>query len=138
MLASVFGITEVSVLASYEVPAGYHTLMTWDEACEKLEAALRESAKSALEQANKSTKADAPEWKVRLEEGSPASRIAAMAKEEHLDMLIFGTHGRTRIGMALLSRTSEKIVDAAGCSVWAEREAGRFEGFLDALKEWSE
>ncbi len=138
MLADIFDIKEVTVLSSYEVPAGYHTIMTWDEACEKLEAALRESAKSALEQANKSTEAEAPKWNLRLEEGSPTSRIPAMAKEEHLDMLVLGTHGRTRVGMVLLGRTSEKIIDGAGCSVWAEREAGRFEGFLDALKEWAE
>ena len=61
-----------------------------------------------------------------------------MAQEEHLDMLVIGTHGRSRTAMALLGRTSEKIIDGAGCSVWAERDAGEFQGLLDVLKGWME
>ena len=135
--AKALGSEEVVVLSSYEVPAGYHTVMSWDEACAKLEAALREAADLALKQAAKAVEG-APAWRLRLEEGSPEARVPAMAQEEHRDLLVLGTHGRSRAAMALLGRTSEKIVDGAGCSVWAEREAGRFQGFLDVLKEWAE
>ncbi|MBK7405507.1 MAG: universal stress protein [Phycisphaerales bacterium] len=136
-MGKLFGAEEVVVLASYEVPAGYHTIMTWEEACTQLEEALREAAERAMKTATAAVPG-APKWRLRLEEGSPGSRVPAMAQEEHLDMLVLGTHGRTRAAMALLGRTSEKIIDGAGCSVWAERDAGAFQGFLAALKEWAE
>lgn len=131
------GVDEVVVLAAYEVPAGYHTIMTWEQACSNLESALREAGEKALAAAVQAVPGG-PAWRLRLEEGSPSSRVPAMAQEEHLDLLVIGTHGRTRAAMVLLGRTSEKIIDAAGCSVWAEREAGHFQGFLAAIKEWAE
>jgi universal stress protein A len=136
-LATRFGAGEVVVLASYEVPAGYHTIMSWEDACSRLEAALREVAEKSLALAAAGLPG-APAWRVRMEEGPPTSRIPAMAQEEHLDLLVLGTHGRSRAAMALLGRTSEKIIDAAGCSVWAERDAGKFQGFVEMLKELAE
>lgn len=131
------GAEEVVVLSAYDVPAGYHTVMTWEEACAGLEAALSEVAGREIARAREA-EPGSPECRVRLEEGSPSSRVAAMAQEEHLDLLVLGTHTRSRAAMALLGRTSEKIIDAAGCTVWAERDAGMFQGFVAALKEWAE
>lgn len=136
-LGKSLGAQEVVVLASYEIPAGYHTVMTCEEACVNLDAALREAAKKALSLSTR-TVPDSPVWRLRLEEGSPASRVPAMAQEEHLDVLVIGTHSRSLAALALLGRTSEKIIDAAGCSVWAERDAAHFQGFVAALKEWAE
>ncbi|MFG0242612.1 MAG: universal stress protein [Phycisphaerales bacterium JB054] len=131
------GAEEVVVLAAYEVPAGYHTIMSWDEACAGLESALREVGDREIAKAQ-AAEPGSPVCRLRLEEGSPSSRVAAMAQEEHLDVLVLGTHTRSRTAMALLGRVSEKIIDAAGCTVWAERDAGMFQGFLAALKEWAE
>jgi nucleotide-binding universal stress UspA family protein len=136
-LAKDVGAEEVVILSAYEVPAGYHTVMTWEEACERLETALREAAGRSMAMAAKASPG-APAWRLRLEEGSPEARVPAMAQEEHLDLLVLGTHGRSRAAMALLGRTSEKIIDAAGCSVWAERDAKHFQGWLEVLKEWAE
>lgn len=136
-LGKMFGAEELVVLAAYDVPAGYHTVMSWEDACAGLESALGEVAARELGEAE-AAEPGAPGWRLRLEEGSPASRIPAMAQEEHLDVLVLGTHTRSRAAMALLGRTSEKIIDAAGCTVWAERDAGMFQGFLEALKEWAE
>jgi nucleotide-binding universal stress UspA family protein len=136
-LGKALGTEEVVVLAAYEVPSGYHTVMTWEEACQNLDAALREAAKRALGESSR-TMPGSPPWRLRLEEGAPASRVPAMVQEEHLDLLVIGTHSRSLAAMALLGRTSEKIIDASGCSVWAERDAAHFQGFLAALKEWAE
>ncbi len=136
-LGKMVGAEEVVVLAAYDVPTGYHTVMSWEDACAGLESALREVAEGELAEASQA-EPGAPGWRLRLEEGSPASRIPAMAQEEHLDVLVLGTHTRSRAAMALLGRTSEKIIDAAGCTVWAERDPGMFQGFLEALKEWAE
>lgn len=137
LLGKDLGAEEVVVLSAYEVPAGYHRIMTWDEACANLEKALREAGEVALTKAMAAVPG-APKWRLRLEEGSPSSRIPAMALDEHLDMLVLGTHSRSRTAMVLLGRTSEKIIDAAGCNIWAERDAGEFQGFLDVLKGWAE
>jgi nucleotide-binding universal stress UspA family protein len=136
-LARLCQCAETVVLASFEVPAGYHTIMSWEDACARLEGALREVAEKSMQLASRGVDG-APPWRLRMEEGAPASRVAAMAQEEHLDILVLGTHGRSRAAMALLGRTSEKIIDAAGCSVWAERDASKFQGFVEMLKELAE
>lgn len=136
-IGQMVGADEVVLLAAYEVPAGYHTVMSWDEACAGLEKALREVADREIAAAS-AAEPGSPKFRLRLEEGSPSSRVPAMAQEEHLDVLVLGTHARSRAAMALLGRVSEKIIDAAGCTVWAERDAKTFQGFLAALKEWAE
>jgi nucleotide-binding universal stress UspA family protein len=136
-LARLYGAEEVVVLSAFEVPPGYHTVMTWEQACSGLETALREQADVALARAAEALP-DGPPWRIRMEEGAPGPRVAAMAQEEALDVLVLGTHARSRTAMALLGRTSEKVIDAAGCSVWAERDASSFQGFLDVLRRWAE
>ena len=130
-VASRLGVPEVVLLGSYEVPSGYHMVLTWEEACEKIAHALREHADAMI--ARVARVAPGVAIRVRIEEGPPASRIPALALEERLDLLVLGTHTRTAPAQVLLGRISEKIIDAAGCSVWAEKSPRRYQRFIDAL-----
>jgi nucleotide-binding universal stress UspA family protein len=53
--------------------------------------------------------------------GSTALEIAAYAKEEGIDLILVGTHGRGMIGHLLLGSVAEKVVRIAPCPVLTVR-----------------
>jgi nucleotide-binding universal stress UspA family protein len=67
---------------------------------------------------------DAPnvEFAHRLLEGDPASEIVRLAKSEHADLIVLGTHGRTGIERLLLGSTAEQVLRRAPCPVLAVKE----------------
>jgi nucleotide-binding universal stress UspA family protein len=52
-----------------------------------------------------------------LVEGSPAAAILAAARENHCDMIVMGTHGRTGLNRFLNGSVAEQVVRKAHCSV---------------------
>ncbi len=50
-------------------------------------------------------------------QGSPASEVMRIAKEENADLIIQGTHGRGALAHALLGSVAERIVRSAPCPV---------------------
>jgi nucleotide-binding universal stress UspA family protein len=53
----------------------------------------------------------------RLEEGDPAPSILEIAKEQHCDLIVMGTHGRTGLGRLLMGSVAEQVVRLAACPV---------------------
>ena len=49
--------------------------------------------------------------------GYPAEEILAAAEEQHVDMIVMGTHGRTGIDRIIFGSVAEKVVKAALCPV---------------------
>ena len=49
--------------------------------------------------------------------GYPAEEILKAAAEQHADMIIMGTHGRTGIDRIIFGSVAEKVVKAADCPV---------------------
>lgn len=49
--------------------------------------------------------------------GYPAEEILAAAEEQHVDMIVMGTHGRTGIDRIIFGSVAEKVVKAAVCPV---------------------
>jgi len=58
----------------------------------------------------------------RLEIGDPATEIVRVAKEEKVDMIVMGTHGRTGLLRLLMGSVAELVVRRAPCSVLAVRQ----------------
>ncbi len=58
----------------------------------------------------------------RLLQGDPASEIVKLAKAEHADLIVLGTHGRTGIGRLLFGSTAEQILRRAPCPILAVKE----------------
>jgi nucleotide-binding universal stress UspA family protein len=54
----------------------------------------------------------------RLVEGSPAEEIVRVADEEHVDMIVIGTHGRTGLKRLLMGSTAEQVMRLAKCPVF--------------------
>lgn len=59
----------------------------------------------------------APRVKAVLLQGVPATEITGFASNEHCDLIVVGTHGRTGISHALMGSVAEKVVRGAGCPV---------------------
>jgi nucleotide-binding universal stress UspA family protein len=53
----------------------------------------------------------------RLLSGDPATRIVELAEEEHCDLIVLGTHGRTGFKRLLMGSVAEAVVRRAKCPV---------------------
>ena len=53
----------------------------------------------------------------RLVMGDPASEIVRVAKEEHPELVVLGTHGRTGLSRILMGSVAEAVVRHAPCPV---------------------
>jgi len=49
--------------------------------------------------------------------GYPAEEILAAAEEQHADMIVMGTHGRTGFDRIIFGSVAEKVVKSATCPV---------------------
>lgn len=54
-------------------------------------------------------------------QGTPAAEIEAFARNEHFDLIVMGTHGRTGIQHMLLGSVTERVVRHAPCPVLTVR-----------------
>lgn len=133
-LAARLGLQEITLLHSYEVPVGYHTIATYDEIRARIEKNCRERGQAFAAE----LQAESPgALKVRMAmtDGTPAEAIPKLAGEEGLDLLVVATHGRTGGLSVLMGRKTEKILGRAPCAVWAERSPSLVQSALDALGE---
>jgi nucleotide-binding universal stress UspA family protein len=58
----------------------------------------------------------------RLVTGDPASEIPRVAKEESVDLIVMGTHGRTGLLRMLMGSVAELVVRRAPCAVLTVRQ----------------
>jgi nucleotide-binding universal stress UspA family protein len=53
--------------------------------------------------------------------GEPAAEIVSFAREQGVDLLVLGTHGRTGLEHALMGSIAERVVRRARCPVLTVR-----------------
>ena len=61
-------------------------------------------------------------YEQRLVTGDPATEIVRLAKDENVDMIVMGTHGRTGLRRLLMGSVAEAIVRRAHCPVFTFKE----------------
>jgi universal stress protein A len=61
----------------------------------------------------------------RLEEGDPAVEILRVAEDIACDLIVMGTHGRTRLNRLLMGSVAERVVRRACCPVLTVRVPGQ-------------
>jgi len=62
-----------------------------------------------------------------IRDGQPFVQIIRCAREVKADMIVMGSHGRTRLAQVLIGSVAEKVVRKAPCSVLVvKRSAQRF------------
>jgi len=84
---------------------------------EQLSAAVREALDRVID--NHQLRRFTVHAEVR--EGSPFYEIVRFAKEQEIDLVIMGTHGRTGLIHVLLGSVAEKVVRKAPCPVLTVR-----------------
>ncbi len=80
---------------------------------------MQEIAEGKLEKL--SSTLDVPKEKQYFETGSPSREIVRVAKEQNIDLIIIGTHGRHGLGI-LLGSTASSVVHHADCDVLTIRQ----------------
>jgi nucleotide-binding universal stress UspA family protein len=79
-------------------------------------------------EATKRIRSSFPQWAVSLEAlwGDPAKMILQTSGWWHPDLIVVGSHGRTRIRRLFLGSVSSDLVHNAACSVRVARASGSF------------
>lgn len=67
------------------------------------------------------------EYEHRLVSGDPAREIVHLAEEEHADLIVMGTHGRTGLIRLLMGSVAESVVRHATCPVFTLRQPAEAE-----------
>ncbi|MCB9844702.1 MAG: universal stress protein [Phycisphaeraceae bacterium] len=131
-VARLLGVKDVTMLHAYELPMGYHTILSEEQAHEKLRRLGTEQFEEAV---NKVRTASDPEMTLKFAQGAPGRSIPTLAAELGIELLFMSTHHRTSDTFgALLGRTTEKILNAVDCSFWTETSPEMQHGIIDALK----
>ena len=78
------------------------------------------------QQARKAFEQQVPKYafagtRVEIPVGSPFVEIVQLAREENVDLIVIGTHGRGAIAHALLGSVAERVVRKAPCPVLTVR-----------------
>jgi nucleotide-binding universal stress UspA family protein len=83
---------------------------------------LREQARTALQQFLPPPLAGHA-LELRLAVGHPFEEILAIATQEHVDLIVMGTHGRTGLAHMTLGSVAERVVRLAPCPVLTVKAA---------------
>jgi universal stress protein A len=87
----------------------------------KLAAALNEEAARRLAEWHRQISSRAKVEELLLS-GTPYREIVDAADQTHADLIVMGTHGRTRLARLLIGSNAERVVRDAHCPVLVVRE----------------
>ncbi|MCA9300887.1 MAG: universal stress protein [Phycisphaerales bacterium] len=121
---------KVRLIHTFAVPAGYHMVSTWDEACARLARVGEERATELIERVG----GDIP-VEVHIHEGAPATQVTKVATDLGVDLLALSTHHRSITSFSNHGRTTEKILRNSDCSVWCESNPALYQGLIDSIRE---
>lgn len=80
-------------------------------------------AKQELEKLAEQVKEKGVAVRTLLVQGKPSTEIIRIAREETIDMIVLGTHGKGVLDQALFGSTTERVVRKAPCPVLSVRLA---------------
>jgi nucleotide-binding universal stress UspA family protein len=85
----------------------------------ELQGILEENALGVAREAAERIRPLFPNWRIdlRVHAGSPANAIIDLADEWQPDLIILGSHGRSRLGRFILGSVSQAVLNEAHCSV---------------------
>ena len=98
------------------------------EARERLAREARERVERALT-ADERRRSDVT---IQIRIGSVAGDILEFAREQHVDLIVMGTHGRRGLSHLLLGSVAEQVLRSAPCPVLTTRDLTATETVVDA------
>ncbi len=119
-LAGVFNSAVTIVHAfdprGYQAPSGYvdYTSAESRDLAASLQAQLNGVAKQFVD-------AGVARVSARLLEGVPVAALVRFAREEGVDLIVMGTHGRTGVWQKLLGSMAQQVLNEAPCPVMTVR-----------------
>ncbi len=111
------GLDEIVLLHAYQLPRGYHTIMSHEEAVERLGQVCQ--ARTTL----LSEKLASEGVKVRCsaEAGDVSEVIERLAVEERIELLVVRVHRSGRTHEFAVGRHAENILRRIRCAAWVEK-----------------
>lgn len=106
---------EVLLLAVVEPQSGAGSQTFLDRP--KVEEELKRLFDSRLEARTEAAESFFQDVSIFVREGKPAETILEIAKEEGVQMIVMGTHGREGLARAVLGSVTEEVVRRAACPV---------------------
>ncbi len=104
--------------ADYPVPEGY--VVYTSEQLQRITAEIQRRLNAAQRDAEA---AGARRVSSRLLQGSAAQAIIDLARDERVDLIVMGTHGRTGVDRWVMGSVAEKVVRGAHCAVLTVKAA---------------
>ncbi len=83
---------------------------------------LKDEGRKALEFTEEETKKQGVHYLGIAVEGSAATRIVEIAREERCDLIVMGTKGRSGLAHLLIGSVAELVIRNAHCPVFVVRE----------------
>lgn len=81
------------------------------------ETRMREAAASLLHKQPESPWKESLKFNFEVRQGTPFHEIVTYAKDNDIDLIVQGTHGRTGLGHVLLGSVAERVVRKSPCAV---------------------
>lgn len=92
-----------------------------DKECSMLDQSLRNETKNLLETLKAELTKVTLKVKTVVKEGQPAEEIIRYAKENRMDLVVTGSHGRHGAKKFFLGSVSLRVAERAPCSVYIAR-----------------
>ena len=92
---------------------------------EDMEKEMTSEAKKRLQTLIPEEEAVGLEWEGVIRQGAPFLEIIRFAKENDIDLIVIGTHGRSGFEHIIFGSTAEKVVRKAPCPVLSVRPSQR-------------
>jgi len=92
---------------------------------EEMEREMTEEARKRLKTLVPAEEAEGLDWETVIRQGEPFLEIIRFAKDQDVDIIVIGTHGRSGFEHIIFGSTAEKVVRKAPCPVLSVRPEQR-------------
>ena len=92
-----------------------------DKECSLLDSSLRAETKNLLDKIKGEVAKEPVQVKTVVKEGRPAEEIIKYAKENKIDLVVIGSHGRHGAKKFFLGSVSLRVAEHSPCSVYIAR-----------------
>ena len=92
---------------------------------DELEKEMTEEARRRLKTFVPAEEAEGLDWETVIRQGEPFLEIIRFSKDQDVDLIVIGTHGRSGFEHIVFGSTAEKVVRKAPCPVLSVRPEQR-------------